>query len=106
MTAVAQRASVPSEPVTFAVGAPSTPVARGDDPMPPGFIVRPGVRVPIGWVDAGGDPQTNRAWIGGDVLAPKRLLSAIAAGAEPDADFPLEGATLRDLREAASLAAQ
>src|SRR5262249_45641571 len=73
-------------------------VTREDDPMPDGFVARPGARVPIGWIDAGIGP-TGEAWIGGDVLVPAYVRAQVAGGAA-SSGVPVEGASLADLVEA------
>jgi hypothetical protein len=100
MDAVASRDPAPTEAVAFTEVAHSPPVTRTHDPMPEGFTPRPGLRVPIGWIDTGYDEASRRAWIGGDVLAPVHMFAAIAEGKEPEGDGPIEGATLDDLRAA------
>ena len=56
--------------------------------------------VPIGWIDTGRDPATGRVWIGGDVLVPSHVRTAIAEGGVEPGEIPLEGASLDDLRDA------
>jgi hypothetical protein len=102
MDAVASRAPGTTEAVAFTDVARLPPVTREHDPMPEGFTPRPGLRVPIGWIDAGYDEASQRAWIGGDVLAPVHVFAALADGKEPEGDGPIEGATLEDLRAAVS----
>ena len=99
MSTVSRWSATPDEPqAPFAI-TPLSPVTREDDPMPPGFVARPGARVPIGWIDVGADPATGQVWIGGDVLVPSHVRAAIARGEEPG-DVPVEGATIADLRDA------
>jgi hypothetical protein len=101
METVASRATSPIELTAAMDVAPVPKVMRADDPMPPGFVARPGLRVPIGWIDTGIDPATGRVWLGGDVLAPRYLYAEIAEGRERRGDVALDGATLADLRRAA-----
>jgi hypothetical protein len=102
MDVVASSGPAPTEAVAFTDIARAPPVIRVHDPMPEGFTPRPGLRVPIGWIDAGYDEASRRAWIGGDVLAPVHVFAAIADGEEPEGGGPIEGATLDDLRAAVS----
>ncbi|MDI3286964.1 hypothetical protein [Polyangium sp. 15x6] len=78
---------------------PFAPIDRALDPVPDGLNLRPAVRVPIGWIEAAIEPEGGqRAWLGGDVLAPRWALARIAAGAGAGlAEIPLEGATMADL---------
>lgn len=93
------------EPPGGAASVATRAVECSDDPAPEGFERGPSARVPIGWIDTAFERGTGRVWIGGDVLAPRALLRAIAGGEESDgAASPIEGATLGDLVEAARLA--
>jgi hypothetical protein len=63
--------------------------------------------VPIGWLDAASGGEPRRAWVGGDVLAPRWLLEAVAqseaTGEPPPGDLndaAMFGATLDDVRAA------
>ena len=79
---------------------PFGPIDRALDPVPEGLILRPAVRVPIGWIESAVAPAegARRAWLGGDVLAPRWALARIAEqGGEGLPEFPLEGATRADL---------
>lgn len=106
MRAVAARAGGPIEEVASIepiepIEPPWAPiVTRADDPMPKGFVARPPVRVPIGWIDVGIESASGTAWLGGDVLAPAFVLRAIAAGVEDVGEVAVEGATVADLRGA------
>jgi hypothetical protein len=92
---------------------PRTPAPILDplDPVPSGLTLAPPRRVPIGWIEAAaggasGEGGSRRAWIGGDVLAPRWVLEAIAGAAargDDSLDFgqiAIEGAAISDLREA------
>lgn len=93
------------------------PVTRSDDPVPEGFVVAEPVRVPIGWLDAALAPagwtEPQRAWLGGDVLAPLHVLDGVARAVmaadsralEALAALPIDGATLADLSRAVAHAA-
>ena len=105
MRTVSLRAATPDERVPPIAITPLPPIAREDDPMPPGFAARPGARVPIGWIDVGVDPATGQVWLGGDVLVPAHVRAAIA-GSEAPGDVPVEGATLADLQDAVHRARQ
>jgi hypothetical protein len=98
MSTVSVRAAEPDERMAAIEVAPLSPVTREDDPMPEGFVARPGERVPIGWIDVGVGPS-GEAWIGGDVLVPAYARTAMARG-EDLGDVPVDGATLADLRAA------
>ncbi len=87
---------------------PFRPIEIARDPVPEGLILRPAVRVPIGWIEGAVAPATGggarRVWLGGDVLAPRWALDRIAEGAlgETNDDTPLpeialEGATIAEL---------
>lgn len=76
---------------------PFAPIDHALDPIPDGLILRPAVRVPIGWIEAAFN-GAQRAWLGGDVLAPRWALARIAARGDAGLpEIPLEGATLADL---------
>ena len=108
---VARHAGLASEEVSLdAPLVPARSITDPLDPLPAGLTPAPPLRVPIGWIEAAasapeaGEPQ--RAWLGGDILAPRWLLADLAraefstlengGGSDP----PLEGASLNDLREA------
>jgi hypothetical protein len=97
MRAVASRAGTPIEEVATIEAGAMEPVTRDGDPMPEGFAAGPGMRVPIGWIDAGAERASGRVWLGGDVLVPAHVLRAIAEGVAPIGDVPVEGATMEDL---------
>ena len=101
MQTVALRARGPIEEIAAIEAAAVGVVTRDDDPMPEGFVARPGVRVPIGWIDTGAESASGRVWIGGDVLAPAHVLRAIAEGAGAVGEVAVEGATVADLVAAA-----
>ncbi|MDI1448091.1 hypothetical protein [Polyangium sp. 6x1] len=90
---------------TPAIGAdaldtrPFAPIERALDPIPEGLILRPAARVPIGWIESAVEPEgARRAWLGGDVLAPRWALARIAAHGDAGLpEIPLEGATMADL---------
>ncbi len=109
--------------------------AVSTDPAPPGARLIDPVRIPIGWLERaesppeegafsgegallgqaaspghGGSPcaTSPRLWLGGDVLAPRALLDAVArlsVDASPESAaldrFPLEGVSLSELLSAA-----
>ncbi|MDI1483091.1 hypothetical protein [Polyangium sp. y55x31] len=76
---------------------PFAPIDHALDPVPDGLILRPAVRVPIGWIEAAFD-GAQRAWLGGDVLAPRWALARIATQGDAGLpEIPLEGATIADL---------
>lgn len=83
-------------------GSPPEPAAEGS-PMPPGFVVGPGMPVPIGWIDTGRHPSTAAAWLGGDALVPAHVYRSIARGDRVSGEIAMEGASLADLHEAARL---
>jgi hypothetical protein len=80
-------------------GAPSAAgVGSALDPIPAGFEIGPTIEVPIGWLDTAVDRASGRVWLGGDVLAPRHLLAAIAEGMPVDrAQSAVEGAKVEDL---------
>lgn len=111
--AVAKRAAVNlmAAPVP-AEAAAAVEVTDALDPLPAGARPGPLVKVPIGWVEAAVDPATGRVWLGGDVLAPRFVIQAIAAAAGGEMEAfppwiqaaPIEGAALPDLVGAARAA--
>jgi hypothetical protein len=103
MRTVALRAALGVEIAAPVELVPAAPVTGDDDPMPGGFEVRPGTRVPIGWIDVSVAPSTGEVWVGGDVLVPAHARGAVARGEEVG-DVPVDGATLADLRGAARAA--
>lgn len=105
---VAERAGLTLEPTTAPeIERPDPLVIDENDPMTPGFSVAAPIRCPIGWIDAAFSPG-GAVWVGGDVLAPRHALEAVAraaGGAPPDLDnAPIEGARWRDVIDAASAA--
>ncbi|MDI1433147.1 lipoyl protein ligase domain-containing protein [Polyangium sorediatum] len=90
---------------TPAIGAdeldtrPFAPIEHARDPIPERLLLKPAVRVPIGWIESAVEPEgARRVWLGGDVLAPRWALARIAT--QGDAGLPeiaLEGATMADL---------
>lgn len=83
---------------------PAREVRDPDDPVPHGLHVGPPVSCAIGWIDAATDHDEShhrRVWLGGDVLAPRSLLDAIAqgivSGRSSLPDTPLLGARMEDL---------
>ncbi|MEI8256538.1 MAG: hypothetical protein WCJ30_12770 [Deltaproteobacteria bacterium] len=87
---------------------PAGRVTEPDDPVPPGLRAGPPVACSIGHVEAAWSPDA--LWLGGDALAPRHVLDAIAdfvraSDAAPDvADGAIEGATVEDLVRAARAA--
>lgn len=84
-----------------------TPVGDPLDPAPRDLALASPLRVPIGWLDAASGGEPRRAWVGGDVLAPRWLLEAAAqseaTGEPPPGDLndaAMFGATLDDVRAA------
>ncbi|APR85409.1 Hypothetical protein A7982_10758 [Minicystis rosea] len=105
MKAVAHKAGMAMEEGNAISAEPAVEVTHVEDPLPAGFTPGPMRSVPIGWIDTAVDRATGRAWIGGDVLAPRWLLDDVAAGEAEIGEAPLEGASLEDLREARATAA-
>jgi hypothetical protein len=67
------------------------------EPWPLGFVRGLRHRVPIGFLDTARHPD-GRLWLGGDILAPRWALDAVAAGDSPsEAAVALDGARLSDL---------
>jgi hypothetical protein len=96
--AVTLRAAVAVDSVSAVEVVPVAPVTGEDDPMPAGVEVRPGRRVPIGWIDVGIAPATGEAWVGGDVLVPGYVRAAVARDEEVG-EVAVDGATVADLRD-------
>jgi len=61
MRAVALRAHLAIAPAPSLVIAARPEVSGPDDPLPPGFVRGPALRVPIGWIDTGVDPACEVA---------------------------------------------
>ncbi|MFT3775539.1 MAG: hypothetical protein QM820_60095 [Minicystis sp.] len=96
MRAIAQRAATPIEEGSAVPAVNVEAVTRDDDPLPARFTPGPTRRVPIGWIDTGVDRATGDVWLGGDVLAPRWALDAIAAGATDITAAPVDGADVKD----------
>lgn len=76
-------------------------VTDARDPLPNGLVPKSLERVPIGYLDVAvlqDEPQT-RAWLGGDVLAPRWLYEAATQRADVASlgSVPIDGAKVEDL---------
>lgn len=90
-------------------GTDPSQVIEASDPIGPGFVIPAPIRCPIGWLDVAFVPgEGGAAWVGGDLLAPRHALQAVAravsGGAPVDLDrAPIEGWRWRDvIREASA----
>jgi hypothetical protein len=91
------------------IGADPLRVIGPNDPVAPGLLIPAPIRCPIGWLDVAFAPgEVGAAWVGGDLLAPRHALQAVAraagGGAPVDLDrTPIEGWRWRDvIREASA----
>lgn len=81
------------------LGAPDpSRVIEADDPIGPGFEIPAPVRCPIGWLDVAFAPGGGAAWVGGDLLAPRHALQAVARAASGGAPVDLERAPIEGWR--------
>lgn len=92
-------------PASLDVAAPMV-VVDPSSPVPLGLALAPLRRAPIGWIDAAVDRASGQLWLGGDALVASFAVRAIAEAARRGEvlgliDAPIDGATFRDLHDAA-----
>lgn len=106
LQAMAQHAAASTQEAPTLLPDRYPEVEREDDPIPPGFVLCPKRRAPIGWIESAWNDTTRQAWLGGDVIAPSYVLRAIGEGRTDVGDAPIEGASIPDLVSAAESAGQ
>ena len=80
-------------------GADSSRVTGANDPIGPGLEIPAPIRCPIGWLDVAFAPGgAGAAWVGGDLLAPRHMLQAVARAASGGAPVDLERAPIEGWR--------